>query len=197
MKRQIEMTRCRGVLVLSLLLIAPTSAAAQRGLFLRFAVGPGVSVGAASIKGTALALVAKDHALGYGVTDRFAVQVADFGALIRKRVGEYDYINLDGLGLGCAVLLPHSTLVSLSAGYGRVTFAHHWWTATGSAKDDGVAVVASVRREWPIARRWALGIGAPVSFFRTSGDDYTFFDLSLVGSVSFHLTPRQPQRQGY
>lgn len=180
----------RAWLAVFFFLVAPTSVAAQKGLFVRFAVGPGVSVGTASIKGTSPVLVTKDHALGYGITDRFAVQVADFGGLIRKKVADHDYINLDGLGLGCTVSLPGGTLVSLSAGRGQVTFAHRWWEATGDGKDEGVAITASVRREWLIARRWALGVGAPASFVRTSGDDYTFFNVGIVGSLSFYLTPR-------
>lgn len=184
------MMRCRESLALLLLLAAPMPVAAQRGLFVRFAVGPGVSVGTASVRGTAPVLVTKDHALGYGITDRLAVQVADFGGLIRKKVGDHEYLNLDGLGLGCTLFLPHGTLVSLSAGHGQVTFAHHWWEATGDGKDEGVAVVASVRREWLVAKRWALGVGAPASFFRTSGDDYTYFNVGIVGSLSFYLTPR-------
>ena len=184
------MMRYRAWLAVFFLAVAPIPVAAQQGLFARFAVGPGVSVGTASIKGTSPVLVTKDHALGYGITDRFAVHEADFGGLIRKKVGDYEYINLDGLGLGCTVFLPHSTLVSLSAGHGQVTFAHHWWEATGDGKNEGVAVIASVRREWLIARRWALGVGAPATFFRTSGDDYTFFNVGIVGSLSFYLTPR-------
>lgn len=177
------------LLVFSLLLVAPTAANAREGLFLRFSLGPGVTMEASAIDGPGLALPAKDHAIGYGVTESFAVQFADFGALVHKQVGEFSYMNLDGLGLGGVLFLPRSTQVSLSAGYGQVTFARNWWEATGTNKDDGLAVSATLRKEWPFASRWALGVGALASFFRTFGEDYTFFDLSVVGSLSFYLTP--------
>jgi hypothetical protein len=70
-----------------------------------------------------------------------------------------------------------------------LVFDRKWWEATGANKDDGLAVSATVRKEWPFARRWALGVGAMASFFRTLGEGYTFFTLSIVSSLSFYLTP--------
>lgn len=177
------------ILLPLLLLVAPTSAVAREGLSLRFGLGPGIAVGATTITGAALALAAKDHAIGYGITDGFAVQLTDFGALVRKRVGEFNYLNLDAFGLGGTVFLPGDTLVSVSAGYGQATFARKWWEPTGANKDEGLAINASVRKEWSASSRWTLGAGAQASFFRTFGADYTFINLSLVGSVSFYLTP--------
>jgi hypothetical protein len=175
--------------LLLLLLVAPGAASAREGLFARFSLGPGVAAETAPVQGMGLVLGGKDHAIGYGITERFAVQVADFGGLVRKKGGAYDYLNLDGLGLGGTVFLPRGTLVSLSAGYGQVAFARNWWEATGADKDEGVAAAASVRKEWLFAKRWSLGAGAVATFFRTFSADYTFFTLSLAGSVTFYLTP--------
>ena len=173
-----------------LLLLVPASASAREGLFLRLALGPGVAVEASRPAGARFALAAKDHAIGYGFTDRFAVQVADFGALVRRKVGTFDYVNLDGLGPGLTVCGPRNTLVSIAAGYGAVTFAHKWAEATGTHKDEGFAIGASLRREWPVARRCALGFGTQACSFRSFGDDYTFFVLSVEGSMSLYWVPR-------
>ncbi len=183
------MMRGTDVLLPLLLLLAPTSAEAREGLFLRLGLGPGLAVETGAINGAGLALAAKDHAIGWGITDKFAVQLAECGALVRRRVGEFDYLNLDGFVLGGTVFLPHSALVSVAAGYGQVAFAHNWWEATGTKKDEGLAVNAVARREWYFARRWALGLGAQAAFFRTFRMDYTFFNFSVVGSVTFYLTP--------
>ena len=182
------MKRCTVLVLLVLMLLAPSSAVAEKGLFLRLGLGPGVTVGSTS-PNVAPALAGKDHAIGYGFTETLAVQVTDFGALVRRKVGEYDYMNLDGFGLGCTVFLPRGTLVSASAGYGQVTFAGNWWEPTGANKDVGLAVNASLKREWFFTRRVALAVGAQASFFRTFGERYTLFNLSLVGSMAFYLTP--------
>ena len=184
------MTRFKAVLPLVLLLAVPTSAVAQEGLFLRFGLGPGVALETNAIHGNGLVMPAKDHAIGYFLTRRFAVHLADFGGLVHEKVGKYDYVNLDGLGLGCTARLSSNALVSVAVGRGQVAFAENWWEATGSDKDDGLAVNASLRREWPVSGRWALGVGTQASLFRSFDADYTFFAVSAVGSVSFHLKTR-------
>ena len=183
------MRRACQLLLPLLLLLMPGSAAAREGLFLRFGLGPGVVVEGGPVQGTVLALPAKDHAIGYGLTEHFAVQLADFGALVYQQVGEYEYLNLDGLGPGVTVFLPRNALVSLSAGYGAVGFARKWWEATGSDKHGGIAISASARKEWPLSRKWALGVGGQACFFRTSRADYTFCVLSAEASAAFYLVP--------
>lgn len=169
------------------LLAAPTAGMAREGLFVRFSLGPGIIVGMNAIKGEGLAGPAKDHAIGYGVSDGFAVQVADFGGVLHKQVGEFKMQNLDGLGLGAVMALERDLMVSLGAGYGQVAFARNWRDPIGVNIEGGLAVTASVRKEWPVGKRWAVGAGPQVFLFRTFGKDYELFGASLMGSVTFYL----------
>lgn len=192
------MTRRRHFLALLLILaahaFAAAPAAAQRGLFVRFALGPGAAAEASVLHGGMPALAAKNHAIGYGLTDRFAVQLAEYGGLYRKTVGAYRYINVDVTALGATWFLPGDVNVSLAAGYGQVAFARHWYTPVGENRDGGLALAAAIRKEWPLAPHWTVGVGLPAYAVRTFDRGYTFVGLAAVGTVSFYLSPRTRSR---
>jgi hypothetical protein len=188
------MTRRRHFLALLLIPAASASmaapAAAQEGLFVRFTLGSGAAAEASVLHGGMLSLAAKNHAIGYGLSDRFAIQLSEYGGLMRKSVGPYRYINVDVTALGATWFLPGDVNVSLAAGYGQVAFARNWYTAVGENRDGGIALGAAIRKEWPVARHWAWGLGLPVYVVHTFDDGYTFVGLGVAASVSFYLTPR-------
>ncbi len=177
-----------GFLLLALLPLSIVSmpAHAREGLFVRFGLGSGLVVGASGITGEGLGLPIKNHAIGYGIADKFAVQIAEFGGLVHKKVGEFDYQNLDGFGLG-AVFSTRGLLFSVAAGYGQVAFAREWLEATGTNKDEGFGFNASVMKEWPVSGRFALGAGSQAFVFHTTGEKYTLFNVGLLGSLTFYL----------
>ncbi len=99
---------------------------AHEGIFLRFSVGSGFYVEQSSLNQSGIPTPAKNHALGWGFNEKFSIQISDFGGLPKNKAGEYDYINLDALGLGLTYYMPHITSVTLSSGQGKVTLARNW-----------------------------------------------------------------------
>jgi len=176
-------------LVFALLLLLPATARARPGLFLRLGLGPGIAVETAQIHGAGLALVSKEHQIGYGFTDDFALWVGEIGALIQQKVGTYDYVNVDGIVLGGTIFMPHDILVSPSAGYGRVAFAKEWTEPMGDNLDDGLAFGLSAKREWYLGSYFAVAAGVVSTYFQTFHDDYTYFTFSAVLLAAFYLTP--------
>mgnify|MGYP001365211087 CR=1 FL=1 len=184
------MKRVAPLILISIFLLLTGTAQAREGFFLRLGIGPGLAVESSQIKGTGLALVAKEHQIGYGITDRYALWIGEIGALIKQKVGTYDYVNVDGIVVGGTVTLPHDFLISISAGYARVAFAQKWTEPMGDNLDDGLALGLSAKHEWAMGSRFALSTGVVAGFYRTFKDNYTYFTFSAVLSLAFYLTPK-------
>ena len=117
---------------------------AHDGFFIRFSVGPDYYWEQATLNESGFATPAKNHALGWGFHEKYALQISDFGGLIKNSVGKYNYINLDALGLGFTYYLPYQTSVTFSIGQGNVTFAKDWWEITNDGKESGYALNLSL-----------------------------------------------------
>lgn len=181
--------RLNSLILLLTILIFAISAEAHNGFFIRFSVGPGFYTEQSSLKESGFTTPAKNHAFGWGFREKFALQISDFGGLIKNTVGKYDYINLDALGLGFTYYMPSNTSVTLSGAQGKVTFARNWWEITDDGEQSGVAVNLSLDKEWFIGRRWGAGIGAHGFLFKTSKIKYEFIQFGINGIITFYFTP--------
>ena len=88
------------ILLFFLILFISFQVNAQKGLFVKFSVGSGFTTEYSIINKTGFSIVTKNHSIGWGITDNFAVQIGEFGGLNKLKAGTYDYINLDAFGLG-------------------------------------------------------------------------------------------------
>jgi hypothetical protein len=175
------------LLIIFIIFIAAINADAHDGFFIRFSVGPGYYVEKASLNESGFTTLAKNHAIGWGFHQKFALQISDFGGLIKNAVGEYDYINLDALGLGFTYHMPLNTSVTLSGAKGKVAFARNWWKITDDGEETGYAINISLDKEWLIAKRWGVGIGTHGFLFKTT--NYEFIQFGINGAVTFYFTP--------
>ncbi|MBN2012180.1 hypothetical protein JW960_22820 [candidate division KSB1 bacterium] len=162
---------------------------AHNGFFVRFSIGPGFYTERSSLNESGFATPAKNHALGWGFHEKYAFQISDFGGLIKNQVGEFNYINLDALGLGFTYRMPLNTSVTLSGAQGNVTFARDWWEITDDGKETGYAINLSLDKEWLLAKRWGAGIGSHGFLFKTTDVDYEFIQFGINGTITFYFTP--------
>lgn len=181
--------RHNSLLLFFVIFISATYAEAHDGFFIRFSIGPGYYTEQASLNESGFTIPAKNHAFGWGFHKKYALQISDFGGLIKNNVGEYDYINLDALGLGLKYYMPLNTSITLSVAQGKVTFARNWWEISDAGKETGVAINLSLDKEWLIAKRWSLGIGAHGFLFKTSDIEYEFIQFGINGIITFYFTP--------
>lgn len=104
------------VLLICLIIFSTTYANAQKGLFVKFSLGPGYTTEYSTINGSGISIATKNHAIGWGITDKFAIQIGEFGGLNKLKVGEYNYINLDAFGLGFSYRTPIDIKISFFGG---------------------------------------------------------------------------------
>ena len=177
-------------LLLSLILFIPAVyAEARDGLYIRFNVGPAFYTERSALHESGFTTPAKNHAVGWGFHRKFALQISDFGGLIRNDVGDYKYINLDALGLGIKYFMPHNTSATLSLGQGNVTFDRKFWQISNQGKATGVAINLSLDKEWSISKRWSVGLGTHGFLFKTRKIEYEFVQFGLNGGVTYYLKP--------
>lgn len=162
---------------------------AQKGFFVKFSLGPGYTTEYSNINGSAFSIATKNHAIGWGITDNFAVQIGEFGGLNKEKVGDYDYINLDVFGLGFSYRTPIDLKISIIGGYSIVSFAKEWSESFGDNGGNGYGINMSIDKEWFIAKRWGLRVGPQLFWLKTIDTDYKFFNVSVNGSVVFYLKP--------
>lgn len=177
------------VLLFCFIFFSATYVNAQKGLFLKFSLGPGYTTEYSNINGSGFTIATKNHAIGWGITDKFAVQIGEFGGLIKQKVGEYNYINLDAFGLGFTYRTPIDIKISFLGAYSMVSFADKWSQSFGDDGGNGFGINMSIDKEWFIAKRWGIRLGPQVFWLKTKETDYKFFNISLNGSVVFYLTP--------
>jgi hypothetical protein len=178
-------------LIILIILLAAVYTQAHDGLFVRFSVGLGYYGELSQLDESGFVTPAKNHALGWGFKQKYAVQISDFGGLISNHVGEYDYINLDALGLGFTYYLPDNISATFSVGQGKVTFAKNWWEITDDGEETGYALNLSVDKEWIIAKHWGLGLGAHGFYFKTNDIDYEFLQFGINAAINFYFSSVQ------
>jgi len=177
-------------LLLSFIILIPAVVAeAHDGLYIRFSIGPGYYTEQSKLHESGFTTPAKNHAIGWGFHGKYALQISDFGGLIKNNVGEYKYINLDALGLGIKYFMPHNTSATLSVGQGNVTFTRNWWQMTDHGKETGYAFNLSLDKEWLISKRWGVGIGTHGFLFKTRKIEYEFMQFGINGAITFYFTP--------
>jgi len=166
-----------------------TYANAQKGLFIKLSVGPGLTAEYSKINSIGPSLVTKNHAIGWGITDKFALQIGEFGGLYKHKVGDYNYINLDAFGLGFSYRTPSDIKISVLGAYSKVSFARKWSEASGDDGGNGYGINMSLDKEWFIAKRWGIRLGPQLFWLKTTNTDYEFLNVSVNGSIVFYLTP--------
>jgi len=177
------------MLVVSIILFSTIYVNAQKGLFIKFSLGPGYTTEYSNINSSSFAIATKNHAIGWGITDDFAVQIGEFGSLNKQKVGDYNYINLDAFGLGITYRTSFDIKISVLGAYSKVSFANDWWESGGDDGGNGFGINMNIDKEWFIAKRWGIRVGPQLFWLKTNDTDYKFFNVSLNGSVVFYLTP--------
>jgi len=172
-------------LLVSMLLILLGSVQAQNGLFIRFSIGPGVMKEFTLIEGTGPTLVSKNHVIGWGFNDKYAIYIGEFGGLIKKPIGEYSHINLDAAGLGIIYRTPLGLDISLGAGYGQVALAENWKEPIGDIDGEGWGINLSIDKSWLVGSSWRLGVGPQVFYLTTSDREYDFASMSFNVFINY------------
>ncbi len=177
------------VLFICLIFFSTTSVNAQKGLFVKFSLGSGYTKEYSNINGSGFSIATKNHAIGWGFTDKFAIQIGEFGGLNKLKVGEYNYINLDAFGLGFCYQTPIDIKISVLGAYSKVSFAKKWSEALGDDGGNGYGINMSIDKEWFPAKRLGIRVGPQLFWLKTRETDYTFFNVSINASIVFYLTP--------
>jgi hypothetical protein len=179
----------KSVLLFCFILLSSTYAMAQKGPFLRFSLGPGFMNEYSTINEPGFTIATKNHAIGWGFKDTYAVSYGEFGAFIRKDIGEeYQYINLDAYGLGLAYSTQSDINFHLSGAYGTVHFSDNW-KEQGDFIEDGYAVALGIDKKWLLSKRIDLGIGPHTFFLKTK--NYTFTNFGFNFWLDFYLFPQR------
>ena len=177
------------VLIISFIFFSSINVKAQKGPFLRFSLGPGFMKEYSTINEPGFTIATKNHAIGWGFKDKYAVYYSEFGAFIRKDIGEeYQYINLDAYGLGLAYRTQSNINFHLSGAYGTVHFSNSW-KKQGDFIEDGYAVSFGIDKKWLLSKRIDLGVGPHTFFLKTT--NYTFTNFSLNFWLDFYLFPQR------
>ena len=181
--------RYKVLLVFCIILISATSVKAHEGIFLKFSIGPGFMTGFSNIKGSGYAIGTKNHAIGWAFNDKYALSVTEFGSFVKKKVGEYNYINLDAFGLGFTYYTPLDINLFVSGGYSQAAFARDWHEATGDVKGKGYGINMSLEKEWMVSKRVGIGTGAQAFYIKTNNSKYDFMNFSVNFIAHFYFTP--------
>ena len=181
--------RLKALVTLCIIALTTTIVSAHEGLYLKFSLGPGFMKEFSSINGSGFTIAAKNHAIGWGFNEKIGLFIGEFGGLNKKKVGEYNYINLDAYGPGFTYSSPSNINLSVSAGYGQVAFARKWSEATGDVKGKGFGLNMSLEKEWMVSKRVGIGTGAQAFYIKTKNDNYEFMSVSIKCMVNFYFTP--------
>ncbi len=192
--RKAEPKKCAGICGKMILLycfsfLSISHINAQKGLFLKFSVGPGFTTEYSNINGNGFSIVTKNHAIGWGITENLAVQIGEFGGLNKQKVGDYNYINLDAFGLGFSYRTPIDIRISVLGAYSMVSFAQKWSESFGEDGGNGYGISISMDKEWFIAKRLGIRVGPQLFWLKTFDTDYQFLNASINGSFVYYLTP--------
>jgi hypothetical protein len=177
------------MLLFCFILLSSTDVMAQKGPFLRFSLGPGFMNEYSAINEPGFTIVTKNHAIGWGFKDTYALYYSEFGAFAKKDIGEkYQYINLDAYGLGLAYNTQSDINFHLSGAYGTVHFSNSW-KKQGDFIEDGYAVALGINKNWLLFKRIDLGLGPHTFFLKTK--NYTFTNFGLNFWLDFYLFPQR------
>lgn len=177
------------LLLTCFLTIIVAKANAQEGPFLRFSLGPGFLTEYSSINASGFTYAAKNHAIGWGFNDKYAVYYSEFGASTKIDIGEeYQFLNLDAYGLGLSCNLENNISFHASGAYGTVHFSDSW-KKQGDFMEDGYAIALGANKKWGLTKRIDLGVGPLISYFKT--ENYTFTNFSINFWLDIFLLKQQ------
>jgi len=184
--------RYKVLFLVCMIFVLTTYVEAHEGIFLKFSLGPGSGFMTefSSINGAGYAIGTKNHGIGWAFNDKFALSITEFGGLIKKKVGEYNYINLDvPLGFGLTYYTPWDFNLFVSGGPGKVFFAHKWNEARGDVQGKGYGINMSLEKEWMVSKRVGIGTGTQAFFIKTKDTNYEFMNFSINFIAHFYFTP--------
>ena len=69
-----------------IIFLSTTNAYAQKGLFLKFSLGSGYTTEYSSINSSGFAIAMKNHAIGWGITDKFALHIGELVVWLSKKL---------------------------------------------------------------------------------------------------------------
>lgn len=191
---KVEPKNCFGIcgkiiMVYCFLFLSVPHANAQKGLFAKFSIGSGFTTEYSNINSSGFSIITKNHAIGWGITDKLAIQVGEFGGLNKIKVEDYNYINLDAFGLGFVYRTPVDIKISVLGAYSMVSFAKEWSQSFGDDGGNGFGINMSIDKEWFVGKRWGIGLGPQFYWLNTIDTNYKFFNVSINGSLVFYLMP--------
>lgn len=159
----------------------------QKGLFVKFSLGHGYTIENSKIIKSGFSIATKNHAIGWGIHEKCAIQIGDFGRLNKYEGKDYKYINLDVFGLGVSYQTPIDLKVSVMVGYSVVSLAKDWSGTMGKNDGHGFGINISLDKEWFIVERWGLRVGPQLFLLKTTDTKYNFLNASINGSIVFYL----------
>ncbi len=181
--------RFKETILFCLIVFSSNHVIAQKGPFLRFSLGPGFMKEFNTINESGFTIVTKNHAIGWGFADKYAVSFSEFGGFIKKNIGEkYRYINLDAYGIGLAYSTQSSISFHLSGAYGTTHFSNSW-NKQGDFIEDGYAVDFGMDKKWLLSKRIDFRVGPHTFILRTNS--YTFTNISFNLGIEYYLFPQR------
>ena len=177
------------LILLCLVLFSASSIQAQKGLFVKVSLGPGYTMEFSKINSSGMSIVTKNHAIGWGITDKLGVQIGEFGGLTKISTSDYDYINLHAYGLGVTYRIANGLKIAILGAKSRVAFAKEWTESKGDVDGYGYGFNMSLDKEWYIGKRWGVRVGPQMFYLQTDETDYQFLNASINGSIVFYLSP--------
>lgn len=164
-------------------------AKAQKGPFIKVSIGSGFTTEFTGINNYGHSMVNKNHAVGWGITDDFALQIGEFGSLNKIKTEDDNYINTDAFGVGFSYRISSGIKISSLLAYSLTSFEKKWWETEGEVRGKGFGINMSIDKEWLISQRWSFHLGPQIYWIKTKDLDYEFFNISLNASIVFHLNP--------
>jgi hypothetical protein len=77
---------CRLLLIKLVICFLSINIYAQNGPFIRFSLGPGFMKEYNTINELGFTIITKNHAIGWGFSDKYAVSFSEFSAFIKKDI---------------------------------------------------------------------------------------------------------------
>lgn len=74
------------VLFYCLLFFPATNLLSQKGLSIKVSLGSGYTMESSKLNDSGFAIVSKNHAIAWGISEHFALQIGEFGGLTKQKI---------------------------------------------------------------------------------------------------------------
>lgn len=173
------------VMLIVIIFFTISTTSAQNGPYIRFSLGVGLDSEFQTLKANMFGYGVKNHAIGWGFKDKYAVFFHDFGADSKIDIGEkYHYIKLDAYGLGFSYRTPKNINFHFSGGYSTLHFSDSY-KKQGDFIEEGYAISLGVDKKWVLTKRFDVGIGPVFSFHKFP--KYTFTNIGICIWIDFNF----------